>query len=339
MFKELAEGRKKYGLREYLRRRAKHRFNRVFFSSRKPDLCRALADIGLEEGATVVAHTALSRLGYIEGGAETLIDALQEVIGPSGCLLMPTFSIGGNMSKFFEGGACYDVRSTPSRVGLVPEIFRNRDGVRRSLHPTNSVCAWGAGADQLLADHEKSTTPFGPNTPYGRLAERDDAFVLMLDTHIHSFLHHLQERVNFPNLFLEDRRSATVIDYDGNRRQVETSVMRPRIPYFVAVPGASADKPDWAILHDFALMFPSRRDREVRKMGYKFGGYPSLLERRAEFRRSGFLASRKLGRGEIGLLRIRPFLDRVQPEFEELIDRFKDYYDPDYIESLKLPYT
>ena len=289
MFKKLSEGRSKYGLRKYLRRRAANRIDRIFFNSGRAELRRLFADIGLEQGATVVAHTALSRLGHIEGGADTLIDALQDVVGPSGCLVMPAFSIGGNMSSFFDEGAVYDVRSTPSRVGLVPETFRRRDGVLRSLHPTNSVCAWGRDAEALLAGHENSETPFGPQTPYGRLAERDDSYVLMLDTHIHSFLHHLQERVNFPNLFLEDGRTATVIDYDGNRRDVVTRVMRPRIPYFVAVPGAAGPDPDWAILHDYALMFPSRRDREVRDMGYAFGGFPAITDRRAGFRDRGSL--------------------------------------------------
>ena len=115
--------------------------------------------------------------------------------------------------------------------------------------------------------------------------------------------------------------------------------MRPRVPYFVAIPATSGPQPDWAILHDYALMFPSRRNKEVSDLGYQFTGFTTLIDRKQDLINRGILKSRKLGRGEIGLLQIKPFVQLIQPEFEGLIERFRKYYDPDSIAALNLPYS
>ena len=339
MLDSLKRGREKYGLKVYLTRQLKGKINKVFYRSDVDDLVTAFRELGARPGITICVHSSLSRLGYVDGGAHAIIDALQRVVGESGTVMMPAFSMGGDMASYVRDLDAFDVRTTPSSVGFVPETFRRRGDVLRSCHATNSVAAWGARAAELLAGHEDSITPFGMDTPYGRFAEMDDAYVLMLDTHLHSLLHHLQERVSFPNLFLDGTADVSVIDEAGIRKTVQTRVMRPRIPYFVAVPSATGTDPDWAILHDYALMFPTRRFAEIKPDGYTFEGFPALIERRKDLASKGALTSRKLGRGEIGLLRVKPFIQTVQPEMEELIERFRSYYDPQKVADMKLIYS
>lgn len=339
MLQGLKRGRARHGARRYLAREFKLRVNKVFFRSTKNDLIDLFSDIGITTGMTLCVHSSLSQLGYIEGGADAIIDALQIAVGDQGTIMMPAFTMTGDMARQLESGDTFDTRHSRSSVGVIPETFRRRHDVLRSCHPTNSVAAWGPAAADLLREHERSITPFGYDTPYGRLASCEDAYILMLDTHIHSFLHHLQERVNFPNLFLPGEKTVDVINASGESILMTTKVMRPRIPYFVAVPSLSEKKPDWAILHDYALMFPKRRDRRVRALGYCFDGFETLTSRRERFVKSGILKTLKLGRGEIGLLEVRPFLDEVEPELVYLIDRFRAYYDEEQIESLNLPYS
>lgn len=339
MFSNLRQGRQKYGLRRYVRRQIKAKFNQVFFRSDRDDLISAFRDLGARQGMTLCVHSSLSRLGYIHGGADTIIDALQAVVGEVGCVMMPAFSMSGDMESYVRNAAPFDVQHTPSLVGQVPEIFRRRPEVIRSHHPTNSVSAWGDNAALLLEDHDRSLTPFGPDTPYGRLAEQDDAYVLMLDTHLHSLLHHLQERVAFPNLFVDAEAELELIDESGSKRSMRTRVMRRRTPYFVAIDGSEPGEPDWAILHDYALLFPSRRLKEARQLGYSFSGFPPIRNRRRELEAAGILRSGRLGPGEIGLLKVRPFLDRIQPEFEDLIERYREAYDVRDIEARNLPYS
>ena len=335
----LRRGRSRHGFRVYVRRELNRLVNRYLRPIRRRDLVEAFRRVGVLPGTTVCVHSSLSRFGYIDGGPDTVIDALVHVLGAQGTVLMPSFPSGASMYEFLQDDGVFDVRHSPSRVGLITEAFRRRPDVRRSLHPTNPLAAWGRHAEAYLEGHEDSPTPFGPDTPYGRLAQAPSAYILMLETHIHSFLHHLQERVRFPNLFLDRTMQASTIDYDGKRRTIETQVMRPRTPYFVAVPSEVPGKPDWAILHDYALIFPPRRDSMIREHGYTFAGFPAIWERRSAFESDGTLRTTKLRVGAVGLLSVRGFLDVVEPEFVRLIDRFSAHYDTERIASMGLTYV
>ena len=128
-----------------------------------------------------------------------------------------------------------------------------------------------------------------------------------------------------------------MVDYDGAKREMTTKVMRPLIPYFVAVAPVAGSEPEWVTLHDFALMFPSRRDKLVAEtLGYRRETIKMLRERRESFIDAGILKSRRLGRGEIGLLNVSRFVRAIQPEFEESIRRFRSYYDVEYLSGKNL---
>ena len=170
------------------------------------------------------------------------------------------------MKSCLDSGQVFDVRKTPSQVGAIAETFRRWEGVQRSLHPTNSFTGWGRDAEFFLRDHHKSLTAFGDGTPYGRAAKRDDTYILLIESHTTSFNHHLQERVDFPNLFLPELKEVPVIAWDGSREVVRTKVMRPNTPYFVAIPSSRPDGFDWVDITDFCLIFPRRRLKEVKEM-------------------------------------------------------------------------
>jgi hypothetical protein len=114
--------------------------------------------------------------------------------------------------------------------------------------------------------------------------------------------------------------------------------MRPRSPYFVAVPSLRDEAPDWAILHDYALICPPHRDALLREHGYTFPGFAAIWDRRPTFEERGILRTTKLRDGWIGLLSVRGFLDAVEPEMRELVDRFARHYDPQRIAALGLTY-
>lgn len=325
--------------RRFSRKRLRVLENRVFRRVTKDKLIRTLRDLGLGPGDTVCVHSSLSRLGYVVGGADTLIDAVIEVVGEQGTVLMPTFSMSGSMRDYLAAGNVFDVRSTPSRVGQVTEAFRMRSDTIRSLHPTNSLAGWGRDAEWLLADHERSPTPYGADTPYGRLVDIDRGFILMVDTHVQSLLHHLQERVELPHLFLDDPVEARLLDEQGRTRTVRTRVMRPRTSYFIAIPGADTETPDWALIQDFALLFPARRRRIVAEAGYEYRGYPVIHRRQHELERSGILQTAPLHSAEIGLLHAGDFIRYIEPELRGLVERFRGFYDPGRIEELNLRYA
>ena len=337
ILRKLAQGRQKYGARLFLKRRIRRIIDSLFFRVDKTMLLDSLRSVGLKQGMTIMVHSSVSRLGFVVGGAKTIVDALLESVGAQGCVMMPAFSMRGSMKEFLEQMEIFDCRKTIANTGLLTETFRAHDGVLRSTHPTHSVLAAGFHAKDLLEDHWKSLTPYGPKTPFGRIAERDDTFILLIDTHLHSLLHHLQERVDFPNLYLEKDMRVNFINDEGQANTMVTKVMRPMVPYYVAVPSVSDRDPSWAELRDFALNFPSRRDSELKRLGYSFDGYPRLYDRRRLFTESGIFSMTKLGRAEVGLLHIKPFLEIIEPELRTLLEHYKKYYDPQKIIDLHLP--
>jgi aminoglycoside 3-N-acetyltransferase len=167
-------------------------------------LKEGLARVGVRRGDTVLAHTSLSRFGYVEGGADTVVDALMELLGPKGTLMMSAITTTVDFVirciKAADLGVLADVEpfdpaSTPTWAGAVAETFRHRPGVLRSLHPTHSVSAWGKGAGEMIAGHQNAAGPCGEGTPYARVTELPRGYILLLGVNHSSntTLHGLEE--------------------------------------------------------------------------------------------------------------------------------------------------
>ncbi|MFP3903992.1 MAG: aminoglycoside N(3)-acetyltransferase [Armatimonadota bacterium] len=138
----------------------------MYDSSGKPrvsrhDIIAGLCDIGLKDGDLVQVHSSLSAFGYVEGGADTVVDALLEVVGPEGTVMMPTFN-HGNVDIF-------DIEETVSVNGAITEALRNRPEACRSMHPTHPYAAIGYLARELVEGHLSAGT-FGHQSPLGKLA-------------------------------------------------------------------------------------------------------------------------------------------------------------------------
>ena len=58
----------------------------------KEEIIQKLREVGPEKGDAVMVHTSLKRMGYICGGAQTVIEALMEVVEENGTIMMPTQS-------------------------------------------------------------------------------------------------------------------------------------------------------------------------------------------------------------------------------------------------------
>lgn len=169
-----------------------------------------LLALGLQAEDTVLMHSSLSSLGYVEGGAQTVIDTLLALLH-RGTLLLPALTF----RPVYETKV-FSSKDTPSCVGAISEHFRCREGVMRSFHPTHSVCAAGKYAVELLQDHFDSDTPAGPNSPFARLPAYDGK-ILMLGCSIGSntSMHAVEETMDPWYLFMDRPVTYTMYDDDG----------------------------------------------------------------------------------------------------------------------------
>lgn len=192
---------------------------------RHEELVDDLRELGMQTGDVVLVHSSLSGLGFVDGGADTVIDALRDVLGSEGTLAMPAFSIRGDHQEALRAGVTFHVLRTPSHAGKLTEVFRQRTGVRRSLHPSHSVSALGPLAERLTCDHHRDMTPFGPNSPFARLIEaRGKIVCLAVEIAYMTSVHAFEDlTVDYPEpVYASDVFQARVIDADGRDHLVTT---------------------------------------------------------------------------------------------------------------------
>ncbi len=178
-------------------------------------LCRDFQKLGIRPGDILLVHSSLSSLGFVEGGADTVIDALLDAVGPQGTILVPTLTGSETFSP--ANPPVFDVRNTPCWTGKIPETFRKRPDALRSLHPTHSVAAIGPHAKFLTEGHENALTPCGQNTPYIKLAQLG-GYVLFIGAKLSSctLLHGVEELAEVPYHLQKEPVQATILDHQGN---------------------------------------------------------------------------------------------------------------------------
>ncbi|HSH65974.1 MAG TPA: AAC(3) family N-acetyltransferase [Bacteroidia bacterium] len=132
-----------------------------------------LRNIGIKEGDNVMLHSSLSKIGYVENGPKTLVDAVLNIIGEKGTLLCPSFAHQTFSKYYLDTDPVFDIVNSPSKAGAVTEYIRKLPGVRRSFHPTDAVCAIGPLADYFTNSHFGQLTPHNENSPFYKLTVKN----------------------------------------------------------------------------------------------------------------------------------------------------------------------
>jgi aminoglycoside 3-N-acetyltransferase len=206
----------------------------------RKSLSAELAALGVAPGQLVMVHVSMRSLGFVVGGAVSLLDAMLDVLGPAGTLMMPAHS--GDLSDPAGWSAPpvpaawvetvraamppFDPSRTPTwGLGVVPELFRTWPGVLRSAHPTVSIAAHGPLAAEILGTHPLDD-PHGEASPLARAYDRDVKLLLLGVSWHRATLLHLAERRARPDAeatpagapMLRDGRAVwqTYRDYDSD---------------------------------------------------------------------------------------------------------------------------
>ena len=119
----------------------------------KPHTCQELAedfrDLGVRSGDLLFIHSSFKSLGPVKDGADTVIRALEDAVGPQGLILMPSF----NLIDEEKRTKVWNVQTTPSTVGWLTEFFRRMPWTYRSDHSSHSVAARGKEAAEFVTGH------------------------------------------------------------------------------------------------------------------------------------------------------------------------------------------
>ena len=138
---------------------------------------------------------------------QQVIETLQGRIGKDGLLCFPTYPW---IYKYhpvpleipYEPETPFSTSGTPSRMGLLTEIFRRFPDVHRGANPWVPVAAWGQDAEKLVEGVHFCSELYGAGSCFGRLIERDvQVLGLGVSVGTSSFSHYpdwlMREKVSF----------------------------------------------------------------------------------------------------------------------------------------------
>lgn len=198
----------------------------------RESLAADLRALGLATGAVVLVHSSLSSLGYVSGGALAVVQALLDVLGPSGTLVVPSQTADNRDPSTWRPAPPepwwpliraslpgFDPARTPSvKVSVITEQVRTWPGAVRSIHPQTSFAAVGARAAELMSVH-RIDCHLGEDSPLAALAAVGASTLLLGVGFAKTTAFHLAEyRMPAP---ARRTYACAVLTPDGGRRWLE----------------------------------------------------------------------------------------------------------------------
>lgn len=162
------------------------------FQSKKT-VKKQLAELGIQKGDQVMIHSSLKSMGWIAGGAQTVVEALMETVTESGTIVMPAQSADNSDPIYWmeppipenwhlelrENFPAYDPHLTPLRgMGKIAECFHRHPDTIRSPHPAHSFMAWGENAADWMSEQPLEDS-FGKKSPLQKMMHADVKILLI----------------------------------------------------------------------------------------------------------------------------------------------------------------
>ena len=192
----------------------------------KIELKKGLEKLCLKDGDTVIVHSAWRAFIGFKGSPEDVINAIYEIIGKEGTILMPAFS--GNKNEFhYCDSSC---------AGVISEVFRKKYNVIRSLDTNFSMIGIGKNAKDLLTEHIESKYYFDEKSPYYK-SVKNNAKILLLGlgkrphkiTLFHCITYELKNEMECYRRVYNIKRKVRI--FDKNKKEY-TKIIIDRNPLF-----------------------------------------------------------------------------------------------------------
>ncbi|UCE66020.1 MAG: AAC(3) family N-acetyltransferase [Candidatus Zixiibacteriota bacterium] len=214
-----------------------YKFNRIitdlFFSYDKNQFKDALLKLSVRKGDTIFLHSSFSFFNGFRGNPQDIINCLIEIIGEEGNLLMVSMSYTSSAYDYLKRNPIFDVRRTPSKMGIISEIFRRKKGVLRSASATHPVLVFGKDAEWFVKDHERCLIPCGKDTPFEKFRIKNGK-ILHFNVPFHNgftFIHYLEDLIkdelSFP-LYDKEPIPVRILDHTGKEIEIKICVFSER---------------------------------------------------------------------------------------------------------------
>ena len=147
-------------------------------------LVHDLMALSLRPGMDVMVHSSLSKIGHVQGGACTVVDALLVAIGKEGTLVMPSFN--------HRKARVFNPATTPTTNGAIADAMWRRPDAVRSINGTHSVTAIGPKAEEWCKDHYRVGV-WAQESPIGKIIHEEGYILCLGLTHNRITANHVAE--------------------------------------------------------------------------------------------------------------------------------------------------
>ena len=153
------------------------------------DFLKTLRKMGINKGDTIIVHSRMDMLAPMGLTSLEIINLLINKLCPSGTLVCPTFPLYPKEPKGKERMTqdissqifVYDVQKTRSWTGELGRVLLKLPGARRSIHPLNTIAAYGAEVDKIFMNEKIGgiDLPCGKNSSWAMLAKMNAKIIML----------------------------------------------------------------------------------------------------------------------------------------------------------------
>jgi len=192
----------------------------------------AFEKLQIKNGTVVFIHSSMDNLN-ISFDTLRLLEILLDTVGDEGTLVFPCWHFTYRAEDYLRQGKVFDVRRSPSALGMLSEMARRYPGAKRSLHPTNSIVAIGKDAAAITGSHHTDIYPCGEKSPYYLAMQMGGIIAgIGVNANFMSFVHCPEDvlKNQFPvKTRLDQVFEAKVKKEDGSFTNVKTLAAHPQI--------------------------------------------------------------------------------------------------------------
>jgi len=189
----------------------------------------ALTRLGIVPGDTLVLHSSIKAIGWLDGGAQTIASALCHAVGQNGTIVVPTFTFARTGHDVIP---IVDPVHDPCDVGVINAFLSQMPGARRSTALTHSFAVLGKHQAEIC-DISPETCPLGDHGPFAELMKLDAKILLLGVAYTHCTAGHFSEFLCRVPYRAEVQQAVRIRQADGTLRETILNLYGPRpgIPY------------------------------------------------------------------------------------------------------------